>query len=368
MLYGWIVTDVLTESVTQDDETFAALDHLPKVREKLFHHRSSYGKRRGVRLDIPSVKRGLEVVSIHEKPTGGTVIGYDHSATIDNAKFYIQKGGAEKVGGGGGNKFPFAFIGGKLSDEQAKTHGVRVYYDPRKVHLFVDASNMRALKGAKKVFLVGKATYAVGPDYYDDDEIPAAPEGMDSLISMPNLAAVESVRDRIRRVAGLADYSGPYLKESTVKRTRLFRDALGEAESESSSEIKKRADKDRWEREAEEQWYKSLKERLEGMIEVSVEKAVALALSNAMDRAGEDIVRGALEIVQSSSRQVVRSAKELSQVVSTALNAKISSTALAKAAVNSTVEKKIAALVKTVAWEDAEEERFLARDPRAGGY
>lgn len=169
-----------------NDKTFAAKDHLEKVKSKLFAHRTEYGAERGVRLDIPSVMRGIEVVAIHTKPNGGKVIGYDHSATISNVRFIVQKGGANKIGSKGGNKFPFAYIGGTLVKQEARAVGIRLYYDPRKVHLFVDADTMRPVKSAKKVYLIGKQMYAVGLVYYKPSEVPAAPEGMKSEVRMPS--------------------------------------------------------------------------------------------------------------------------------------------------------------------------------------
>jgi hypothetical protein len=164
------------------DALFASLDHLQKVRAKLYAHRAiSQNVRRGVRLYIPSVVRGLEVLAIHEKCSGGEVLGYDHSATLEDAEFIVQPAGARKVGAEGGNKFPFAYIGGKLMAEQAQHEGEIIYYNPRVVHLFVDGK-MRPVKGAAKVYQIGKTTYAAGLKYYGPGEAPTAPVGMKSLV------------------------------------------------------------------------------------------------------------------------------------------------------------------------------------------
>jgi len=167
------------------DEEFAALDHLPKVRQKLYAARPYVGRKVGVRLDIPSVKRGLPVVSIHAKPSGGPVIGYDHSATTRNARFIVQTAAQRDIGVMGANKRPMAYIGGTLSDEPAQAAGIPIYYDPRKVHLFVDARNMRPVKGARVVYSVGKKVFAEGLEYYEPGEAPPPPEGMHSLVKMP---------------------------------------------------------------------------------------------------------------------------------------------------------------------------------------
>ena len=196
-----------------NDKKFAAKDHSKKVKSKLFAHRTEYGVERGVRLDIPSVMRGIEVVAIHAKANGGKVIGYDHSATISNVRFIVQKGGANKVGAKGGNKFPFAYIGGTLVDQEPRAVGTKLYYDPRKVHLFVDSDTMRPVKSAKKVYLIGKQMYAVGLVYYKPSEVPAAPEGMKSEVRIPS-------------AIGLSTCACPTLKKNYGINCRLHKRSL----------------------------------------------------------------------------------------------------------------------------------------------
>ncbi len=180
------------------DEAFAALDHSDKVRERLYAHRDQFGTRRGVRLDIPSAKRGIVVVSVHEGPSGGTVIGYDRGAVVDDARFIVQAGGQKQIGAEGSNKFPMSYVGGTLVGEEAAPAGVPVYYDPRHVHLYVDARNGMPLKGAGRVnfsaqrgedyFLPEIRTvyvWAEDPVYYAPGEAPEPPEGMESAVVMP---------------------------------------------------------------------------------------------------------------------------------------------------------------------------------------
>ena len=171
---GWVEADatVMAMNDLPEDNEFASLDHTSKVKQKLYAARSSAGKKVGVRLDIPSVKRGLPVVSIHATASGGKVIGYDHSATTKNARFIVQASGQRDIGAMGANKRPMAYIGGTLSDEPAKVKGTPIYFDPRKVHLFVDATNMRPVKGARTVYSVGKKVFAVGIEYYGPGEAP----------------------------------------------------------------------------------------------------------------------------------------------------------------------------------------------------
>lgn len=172
------------------DETYAGRDHLEKVRDKLYKARNLLGKKVGVRLDIPSARRGISVVAVHTTPRGGVVAGYDHSVVLENAEFHIQAGGMKSVGAEGGNKFPFAFIGGTMVKTDVNdTRGVpgypvRIYYNPRKVHLFVDASTGQPVRAAKVVYQIGELTYALGVDYYNGDE-PLAPKGMESLVGVP---------------------------------------------------------------------------------------------------------------------------------------------------------------------------------------
>jgi len=167
---------------TTDDEEFASKNLNNKVRSLLYAHRDQYGSRRGVRLDIPSVMQGNEVVSIHAGPKGGRVIGYDHSIMIKDAEFHIQPAGAASIAGGGA-KFPMAFIGGTIQPAGAPG-GQRLFYNPRREHLFVDAQK-RPVRGATKVWQIGKDTYASGIDYYGPGEAPEPPPGFNSAVKMP---------------------------------------------------------------------------------------------------------------------------------------------------------------------------------------
>ena len=184
---------------SQKDQEFAALAHSPKVRELLFAHRAyAYGSVRGVRLDIPSVAAGRIVYTVHDGPKGGPVIGYDRSAVVKNATFVVSASGQSAIGAQGSAKFPMAYVAGLLVDEEASPTGVPVYYDPRIVHLWVDARNLRPLKGAAKVNLTTRIgggyalphiktiyTFAEGPEYFRPGEAPPPPAGMNSLVAMP---------------------------------------------------------------------------------------------------------------------------------------------------------------------------------------
>jgi len=169
------------------DEVFAALDQTDKVREKLYAHRDLPKVPRGVRLDLPSMAKGIAVVTVHAGPSGGTVIGYDHSAVIKDVRFVVQAGAQKAIGAEGSNKFPMSFIAGVLQDVPAEPKGTPVYYDPRKVHLYVDATNMRPVRTAHLVNMIGKQVYATGLEYYTADNVPPAPDGMSSAVLMPTV-------------------------------------------------------------------------------------------------------------------------------------------------------------------------------------
>ena len=181
------------------DNTYAARKHLDKVRDKLYQARTLVGKKVGVRLDIPSARRGIPVVTIHATPHGGMVLGYDHSVVLEDATFIIQPGGMKSVGSEGGDKFPFAFIGGTMVGQDvndprgASGKPKRIYYNPRRVHLFVDAETGQPVKGARVIYQVGDLTYGLGVDYYAPGEAPPAPEGMESMVGIPVSNYVENI-------------------------------------------------------------------------------------------------------------------------------------------------------------------------------
>lgn len=156
------------------DRAFAAEDHLPKVRERLYAQRGSFGELRGVRLDIPSRMRDLMVVTIHEKPSGGTVVGYDHSAVVKNAEFRVAQGQQAKIMRGEA-KAPHAYVSGTLVNEVPTTKGTPISFNPRTTHLFLDATNGRPVKAAKRVSIIGKRVYAEGLVYFAPGEAPKRP-------------------------------------------------------------------------------------------------------------------------------------------------------------------------------------------------
>lgn len=182
-----------------DDESFAAVDHFPKVRAGLFTDRAMLNQEASVRLDIPSSKaidkggRDTVVVTVHEPSSTKRVVGYDHTAVVKNARFEVTPAAARDIATGVMNKTPFAYVTGKLvgagiEGKRAEAVGIPVYYDPRVVHLYVDARNGLPLKAAREVnfrYVEGNDNYyipeiegiyvwAVDPVYYEPDEAPGS--------------------------------------------------------------------------------------------------------------------------------------------------------------------------------------------------
>jgi len=182
-----------------DDESFAAVDHFPSIRPDLFADRSLLNQKASVRLDIPSSKpvnkggRDTVVVTVHEPSSTKRVVGYDHTAVVENALFQVTPAAARDIALGIMNKTPFSYVTGKLvgagiEGQRAEAVGVPVYYDPRVVHLYVDARNGLPIKAASEVnfrYVKGNDDYylpeiegiyiwAVDPVYYAPDEAPGS--------------------------------------------------------------------------------------------------------------------------------------------------------------------------------------------------
>lgn len=182
--------------VTFDDEKYEELEHFPKVRDALFRAREMVDQRGAVRLDIPSANKGIVVVTVHQPAGAMLVEGYDHSAVVRDAEFFVRPGDALAVGQGkrpGGtkqNKTPFSYVRGTLvgvgnEGVESDSDGVPIYYDPQVVHLYVDARNGRPVKGAEEVHfhyepvegcflpeIEGIYIWAKNPVYYRPGEAP----------------------------------------------------------------------------------------------------------------------------------------------------------------------------------------------------
>lgn len=180
-----------------EDEGFAAIDHLHHVKDKVFSGRDLIGQTAAVRLDIPSSwakpsGRDAVVVTIHD-PSSLAPVGYDHSAVVQNATFRIRAGAARAVATGERNKTPFSYVQGTLAGagsvgQLALPNGIPVYYDPRVVHLYVNALTGKPMKAASEVnfyYVPGNRGYflpeidgiyiwAKNPEYYGPGEAPGA--------------------------------------------------------------------------------------------------------------------------------------------------------------------------------------------------
>jgi hypothetical protein len=163
----------------------------------VFSGRDLIGQTAAVRLDIPSSwakpkGRDAVVVTIHD-PSGLAPVGYDHSAVVQNATFRIRPGEARAVATGERNKTPFSYVQGTLTGagsvgQLALPNGIPVYYDPRVVHLYVNALTGKPLKAASEVnfyYVPGNRGYflpeidgvyiwAKNPEYYAPGEAPGA--------------------------------------------------------------------------------------------------------------------------------------------------------------------------------------------------
>jgi hypothetical protein len=182
-----------------DDESFAAVDHFDKVRADLFADRALLNRKASVRLDIPSSKpvnkggRDTVVVTVHEPSSAKRVIGYDHTAVVKGALFQVTPAAARDIALGIMNKTPFSYVTGKLvgagiEGQRAEAVGIPVYYDPRVVHLYVDARNGLPIKAAREVnfrYVKGNDDYylpeiegiyiwAVDPVYYAPGKAPGS--------------------------------------------------------------------------------------------------------------------------------------------------------------------------------------------------
>jgi len=187
--------------VTFDDDKYEELDHFPKVRDALFSARDLVGERGAVRLDISSANKGIVVVTIHEPKGSMLVEGYDHSAVVRDAEFFVRPGDALAVGQGKRpsgkkqDKTPFSYVRGTLvgvgnEGIESDSDGIPIYYDPQVVHLYVDARNGRPVKSAEEVHfhyepveggflpqIEGIYIWAKNPVYYQAGEAPGEVAG-----------------------------------------------------------------------------------------------------------------------------------------------------------------------------------------------
>jgi hypothetical protein len=62
--------------------------------------------------------------------------------------------------------------------------GQRIYYNPRREHLFIDEAR-NPVRSAECVWQIGKETWASGVVHYAPGEAPEPPPGFNSAVRMP---------------------------------------------------------------------------------------------------------------------------------------------------------------------------------------
>jgi hypothetical protein len=139
----------------------------------------------GVRLNLNLFKsQKIAVQTIHKgNRTGrykdgagffnGESLWYQKAVVLAGCFFNVSQLCREKIASGAESKFPMASCDGQLVDDpEPKLEGVEIRFDPKKVHLFVDAEN-RPVRWAESVTVYGHRAYARGIlVYYDEDTAP----------------------------------------------------------------------------------------------------------------------------------------------------------------------------------------------------
>jgi hypothetical protein len=144
-----------------------------RVRRKLFLNREApQNTRVAVRLNLNyRIRKGSESFSIQTihngKPTG-RVIGYDHSATVRRASFFVNQDARTKIASGH-TKFAMAAVIGEIAHIDASLDGIEVRFNPKTGPLFVRVDDGRAVKGAEEVTIFNTRAYARGILTYWDE-------------------------------------------------------------------------------------------------------------------------------------------------------------------------------------------------------
>lgn len=155
-----------------------------RVRNKLFVNRLYYGESVAVRLNLNyRVRKDGKVFSvqtIHCSTPTGRVLGYDHSATVRNATFFVNQAARARIAGGR-HKHAMAAVLGDLADTKPSLMGVEVRFNPKTSHLFTRADDGRAVKSAEEVTIFNTRAYARGTIEYWGAE--TAPEVLEGIVS-----------------------------------------------------------------------------------------------------------------------------------------------------------------------------------------
>lgn len=147
------------------------------------------GQRIGVRLNLNVLKNtGVAVQTLHSATNkigytnnkgfyNGEAIGYAGAVLLKNAYFNVAQGAREAIAVGLQSKSPMASIDGQFvevleSFDASKDSPVEVRFNPKTVHLFVDAGNM-AVRRAEFVAIIGHRAYAWGSiEYHTEHTAP----------------------------------------------------------------------------------------------------------------------------------------------------------------------------------------------------
>jgi hypothetical protein len=147
--------------------------------------RPAAGELVGVRLNLNLFKsQKVAVQTIHKGNRSGRYkdgagffngqsLWYQKAVVLNSCSFNVSQSGRECIASGAVSKYPMASCDGELVDEPSPSlEGVEIRFDPRKVHLFVDAEN-RPVRWAEKVTVYGHRVYARGVlVYFDQDTAP----------------------------------------------------------------------------------------------------------------------------------------------------------------------------------------------------
>jgi hypothetical protein len=172
--------------VPNDDEALQALQSDAVARRILGEgYRLRDGELVGVRLNINVLKNtGQAVHSVHSA-TGahggyrvnrgfwrGRVLTYQPVVQLRDAYCNVCQLGRERIASGERSKYPMASVDGAYHAGPWNFNGVRLYFNPKREHLFVDPDG-RPVHWAEEITLAGNEVFARGAiTYHTPDSAP----------------------------------------------------------------------------------------------------------------------------------------------------------------------------------------------------
>jgi hypothetical protein len=162
-------SSILQSSPTPGDKSDrAAIDALSADK------RSSFGKMRksaprkvSIRLDLPSMSRGVAVIAIHE-PGIGKVLGYDVGVRLKNVTFRSRENAAQKIRDGTA-KSPIAAVEGtvlEVGNFSTPNGWTPVRYNPR-VHSYFFTEDETPVIGGGEAMQIGARVFVKNPVFGD---------------------------------------------------------------------------------------------------------------------------------------------------------------------------------------------------------